>query len=210
MKKQLFILLAGWSLLLFISSCASISGFEEGRSLGEGNGEFIISANVINVPGILNLDDDEEDISEDFSFPNIDLSYKYGVTDKLDVGGRLTSNLNAGVFVKYQLVGDQSSRFALGTGLEAATTLGLLYNVQIPINMSFYPSAGVCFNVAPRGIFQFATGDFSESITYLGGNFGVLFGKRNKFGIDIGYYKVDGDATLLTYGIGGKFRMGGN
>jgi hypothetical protein len=210
LKKQALIILAFWSLTLFISGCASISGFEEGRALGDGNSEIIVSANVINLPGILYSDDDGLEGTDGISFPNIDLSYKYGLSDKADIGGRITSNLNAGVFVKYQLVGDQTSQFAMGTGLELATSLGLLYNVQLPLNMTFYPSPAVAINFAPRGIFQFAVGDFNEPITYIGGNFGLLFGKKNKFGLDVGYYKLNEGATLVTYGLGGKFRLGNN
>jgi len=204
-----FILLAASASLMF-SSCASVSGFEEGRALGEGGREMIVSANYISLPGSLDVldDDDEIGLPSSFGFPNIDISYKQGLTDKLDVGGRITTNLNAGAFVKYQLVGDDMSKFALGTGLEIASTLGILYNMQVPINTTYYVSDAVAINLAPRFIYQFAAGSFDSSITYLGGNFGLLFGRKNKFGLDIGYYNVSAGGNILTVGFGGKFRFG--
>ena len=109
--------------------------------------------------------------------------------------------------MKYQLIGDDMSKFALGTGLEFATSLGLLYNIQLPVNMSYYISDAVSINLSPRYVYQFPTGSFTTSINYLGGNAGMLFGKKNKFGIDVGYYRVDEGASLLTFGIGGKLRF---
>ena len=61
----------------------------------------------------------------------------------------------------------------------------------------------------PGIFFQFATGDLSTNISYLGGNTGLLFGRKHKFGFDLGYYNLtdfDGSGVnLLTIGIGGKF-----
>ncbi len=203
---KIIIYLFGLSSLIvvFFSGCASVSGFEEGRALGENGNEIIASANFINLPEVLNVNTDDFLVT---GFPNIDISYKRGITDKLDLGARLTSNLNAGLFFKYQLLGDDMSQFALGTGMEFGTTLGLLYNIQFPINMSFYTSEKVAFNISPRYIYQIPAGSLNTPLNYLGGNFGVLFGKKNKFGIDIGYFRLGIDATLITVGVGGKFKF---
>ena len=211
MKNSMFTLFYLIAAALLISGCASISGFEEGRSLGKGTSELMVSGNYVSLPGILNVDDDEVDVGlNSLGFPNIDASYKYGVTDKLDVGGRITTNLNLGVFMKYQLIGDDMSKFALGTGLEFATSLGILYNIQIPVNMSYYITDAVSINLSPKYVYQFPAESFSTSINYLGGNAGILFGKKNKFGIDVGYYNVDQSSSLFTFGIGGKFRFNAN
>jgi len=105
MKNFTFLIICLIAASLLITSCASISGFEEGRALGKGTSELMVSGNYISLPGVLNVDDDNGSIGlNSLGFPNIDASYKYGITDKLDLGARLTTNLNLGAFVKYQLM----------------------------------------------------------------------------------------------------------
>lgn len=212
MKEQLNLLLFAIALTFFISSCASLTGFEEGRSIGEGASELTISGNFTRVPDLFDDSDSLttgiDTLSENISFPNIEFTFKKGITDKLEVGGRVSTNLNASTFFKYQVVGDNTSKFALSPGVEFGTVLGLAYNVGVPIYATYYPSDAVAVNIAPRFMYQFITGDESSGVTYLGGNFGLLFGKKNKFGLDLGYYKVDGSQTLVTMGLAGKFRFG--
>jgi hypothetical protein len=113
-------------------------------------------------------------------------------------------------------VGDKSSPFALSPGFEIGTIFGAAYNVGIPVYASYYPSESVTVNVTPRFMYQFITGAESSGASYIGGNFGLMFGKKHKFGLDIGYYNVgsellgsdSGSQTLFTIGIGGKFRFG--
>jgi len=213
--KKLNFLLATAACIFLMSSCASLTGFEEGRTLGEENSEFTVSGNFTRVPDI--FDDEEtgglDTINSTISFPNLEFTYKRGITEKLDIGARVSTNLNASSFVKYQVVGDKSSSFALSPGVEAGTVLGLAYSVGVPVYMTYYPSEGIALNVTPRYMYQFITGDETSGASYLGGNFGLLFGKRHKFGLDVGYYSVGGldgggSQALLTFGIGGKFRFG--
>lgn len=88
-------------LSLFVSGCATMTGFEEGRTLGENNSEFGGSVNLTVAPDLFGNDADIDNIN---SFPNLELGYKYGALDDLDVGIRVNSNLNLGVYTKYQLL----------------------------------------------------------------------------------------------------------
>lgn len=213
MSKQINLLLAAIVCVFFISSCASLTGFEEGRVLGEENSEITVSGNFTRVPDLFEDEFNAEidSLNSAISFPNLELSFKRGITDKLDAGVRVSSNLNGSMFMKYQVVGDRSSSFALSPGFEAGTILGFAYNVGIPIYATYYPVEAVAINLTPRFMYQFITGAETSGASYLGGNFGLLFGKRNKFGIDIGYYKVgigNGSQPLFTVGLGGKFSFG--
>lgn len=193
-----------------MSSCASLTGLEEGKTLGEGNSEMGVSLNFTSVPDLFDDEEIFDTTSVNATFPNIEVNYKYGITDKLDVGGKLSTNFNASAYAKYQVVGDESSTFALSPGLEVGSVAGLAYNVSVPIYASIYPTQNFAINLAPRFMYQFITGDTSEGLTYLGGNVGLLFGSKHKFGLDFGYYKIsqDGSPNLLTIGLGGKFRFG--
>ena len=60
------------------------------------------------------------DEGESIRVPFGQVVYEYGVADKLDAGISISSAFNALINVKYQLIGDQESRFALALnpGLE--------------------------------------------------------------------------------------------
>ncbi len=217
MKNLLYNLILFLILGLLFSSCSSISGFEEGRALGKGNSEIIVSGNWVSLPNDFTTNTgDGDDTPTHFVFPNIDFSYKIGAMEKLDIGGRLNTNLNLSAYVKYQVLGDHISKFALGTGLELSTILGLIYNVHVPINMTYYFNESIALNLAPRGIYQFGLGsidsrpgwfNYDLSTMFLGGNMGLQFGKKIKYGLDLSYYNVGLNQTFLSVGVGAKFRL---
>ncbi len=197
--------------LIFLSSCASIAGFEEGRSNGKGNGTAIASLNYSRTPDLDTEDGDE--IIDLAGAPFLEISGRYGLTEKLDFGVKVNTFLNLGANVKYQLVGDRQSPFALGTGLEFGLFGGInIWNIQVPLYTSFYPSDKLCVYVTPKYIYQTA-GFGNGGANYVGANAGFLFGSRHKFGIDFAYYRVgtaESSAGLLNFGIGGKFLFGDN
>ena len=140
-------------------------------------------------------------------------------SDKLDIGIRINTNLNALLDAKYQVVGDRESEFALavGAGIGAfglfVPSVGL-YNFQVPVYASYHPKEKVSLYLSPRYIGQFGrgAGETSGLANYYGANGGVLFGRKVKFGIDVGYYGVsanDANTSLLQVGIGMKFQFGG-
>lgn len=210
MKSQFLFALLTIITLLSNYSCASLSGLEEGRVLGENGSELIIAGNLTNSPDIFDTDFSSEDIDESIIFPNIELSYKRGISEKLDLGIKTNTTFNTSIFAKYQFVGDEVSTFALSSGITLESILGITYSVGVPIYASYYPDENITINFAPRYTYQSILNS-EGSAGYLGGNFGILFGSRNKFGIDIGYYNVAVEGvsgTLINIGFGGKFRLG--
>lgn len=199
---------------LSLHSCASLTGYQDGRALGEEKTEVGVSLNVSQSPDFF-YDDGEEVLDENFAFPNLELTGRYGVSDKFDVGVKLNTNLNLSITTKYQFLGDRQSKAAMAIGADVGTfgIISSLWNAQLPLYFSLHPSDKFTWYLSPRYIFQFATGDLSTNISYLGGNTGLLFGRKHKFGFDLGYYNLtdfDGSGVnLLTIGVGGKFVFGG-
>ncbi len=210
--STLFSLFAFFSLAIIFSNCASLTGFQTGRTVGEGNGEFMATLNASQSPDfILDYDFDDTTDVENLFFPNIEVSGRYGIAEKFDMGLRVNTNLNVAVDAKYQLLGDQESEVALAIGAGVGTFSAFvgLWNVQVPLYFSLHPNESVDIYLTPRYISQFATGDLSGSLNYLGGNAGVLFGERVKFGLDAGIYNISAtggfDVTsIATFGIGVK------
>jgi hypothetical protein len=217
MKKCLLLLLIGSAALFLLSNCASITGFQDGRTVGEGNGDFYGSFNLSTSP---NFDDWSNDsITVDvptLTFPSLEFGGRYGVAEKVDLTLRLNTNLNLGIGTKFQLIGDRSSPFALALGAEVGSfgiVLGLL-NVQIPLYMSVHPSENFGWYFTPRYIRQFSTfAGVQNGLTYFGANTGFLMGRRNKFGLDLGYYRLGGieqSIPVVQFGLGGRFAFGKN
>ncbi|MFM2393768.1 MAG: hypothetical protein RLZZ546_1750 [Bacteroidota bacterium] len=203
-------------LLIFLfESCASLTGYQDGRALGKNNSEIAVSLNMSQSPDL-----DGDNNGNSFYFPNFELYGKYGITDRLDVGGRLNTNTNFGMYAKYQLIGNRTtSPFALGVGGELGT-FGLIggsfWNAQLPLYTSFHTGKTAIY-FSPRYIYQFGAGsgpDLNEfvSANYFGGNTGLIIGNKNKFCLDFGYYLLSGEDSdkihLLTYGLGYKRLFG--
>ena len=219
MKRALTYTLFFGALTFFLSNCASLTGFQDGKTVGQGNGEFSASLNFSGSPNFGDLDDGVDSIDTEIPtllFPSFEFGGRYGVADRVDLTLRLNTNLNLGLGAKVQVLGDQDSKAALALGAEVGT-FGLvtgLWNVQVPVYFSIHPTPKFAWYASPRYIYQFTSYTGAENgLRYLGGNTGFLFGERNKFGIDLGYYNVGADdANVGTFqiGIGGRFRFGNN
>jgi hypothetical protein len=217
-RKSFFLFgLALWSLAHLLSGCASLTGFQDGRTLGEGNSELMASLNFSQSPNFNKLEDEEDSLFVDVPtllFPSMEAGFAYGVHERVNVQVRMNTNLNLGVGAKVQLLGDRESLTALSVGAEVATFgLGLgLWNVQLPVFFSVHPTEIFSWYLSPRYIYQFSSyANASDGLSYIGGNTGLLFGRRHKFGIDVGYYHLGGfDASLglLQIGVGGRFAIG--
>lgn len=187
-----------------LSSCASITGFEEARTVGEGNHELNPSLNSVY---LINYFGD----SEEFFYPHLDLKYRYGITDKLDLGVRASSSLNIGAFAKFNFWDSEEMKMAAGAGLEFGSTLASSFETHIPLYFSYFPNNNLTFNFSPRFISLDVQGlSRSRSYSYLGANMGMLIGRGNsRLGLDLGFFNsVNGRKSyLITAGIGAKFRI---
>jgi len=218
-KHSTLLLFFGLSaLLLTLSNCASLTGFQDGRTVGGNNGEFSVSLNGSQSPDFNDWEDevDSTDIIPRIFFGTIEFGGRYGISEKVDLTLRLNTNLNLGLGAKFQLVGDRESPVALALGAEIAS-FGLvtgLWNVQVPVYFSVHPQESFAWYLSPRYIYQFESYSGSNfSLSYVGGNTGLLFGERHKFGLDVGYYRIGAEGEsigALQIGLGARFAIGNN
>ncbi len=211
--------------LTVLAGCASVSGFQTGRTVGAESGEIMFSINGTRTPDFNELDEESDSLNVDENFsifaPNIEIGGRYGVSDKVDFGIRANTNLNIFADAKVQLVGNQQSPFAMSAGFGLGmfgfvSTSGGLFNFQIPLYASYHPQENLDLYISPRYIGQWGT-TFSESsglLNYFGANAGFLTGGKAKFGVDIAYYGLSNsntgfDDTLFQIGFGMKFKIGG-
>lgn len=194
--------------LVFLSaSCASITGFQTGKVVGKDNAEAMFSVNASSTPDFA----ENNDCCDIFFFPNVEASFRYGVSHRLDMGIRANTNMNIGVDARYQFLGDQTSRVALAGGLNLGS-FGIfsgLWNIQLPLYMSVHPNEKLDLYFNPRYTWQFSHTDVGNRIDYVGMNAGFLYGSSVKIGVDAGLHNFKSDyhpnrRTILTFGIGGK------
>lgn len=205
-------------LVLSLQSCISYTGFEDGKTLGKGKVEIMPSLSIHQSPSITFFDNEKklEDIPI-IAYPTIGLSLKYGIGIKTDLYVRSASNFGINTGFKHQLIGENNSKFALSTGADVGILMvpGILQddyiipNAQIPIYTSYHPSEKVSLYLTPRYVYQFKSVKDINDYHYLGSNFGVMIGKKHKFGLDLGIYSIQvtnlGRFYILNVGLGAKY-----
>lgn len=217
--KLSFAALAAAAVLSF-NSCATLTGFNTGRTVGKDQGEVALSLNFANVPEFQESEEVNE-VLKQIVIPLVELGGRYGVAENVDIGIRINTALNFLVDTKIQLVGGQDGPFALSTGVGlgafgVVSGAGMLLNFQVPLYTSYHPSETFAIYLSPRYIGQFGT-NFQESsgmLNYFGANTGFETGRKVRFGLDIGYYSLwnqnEGlNSNILQLGIGMKFKFGG-
>ena len=206
MKYLLFVL----SLLLF-SSCAQLSSFQTGKTLGKGTNQITVTATGYGVTG-----EPGSIIEGDLAiFPFIEVMGQFGITDRLDLGLKLSTGGNAQGHAKFQFAGSLESKFAaaLGGGLSYQWADEVrVYRAHVPLYLSYHPGEKDAIYATPRYIYQSVSDDsdayfLGSSLGYsrqLSQNF-TLFLEGN---ISKPFVENDMNETLLyQFGVGGGWRF---
>ena len=193
---------------LLLSACTSFTAYQTGRTLGKGKSEITATLN-----GVLIKDEGGEDFLNVKVVPLAEVQYQIGVAEKLDLGVKLTTETSLTADVKWQFLGDQSSKFAASTGLVIGGT-GInpfAAQAQVPLYLSIHPTEKLAIYLTPRytGLLNqddeiFHAGSFST---------GIIFGNRPKFAFDFSYIDLSGysenesQAALFNFGFGLKIPL---
>lgn len=115
---------------LLIQACSPTIVGQSGRTLGQGGNEFSIHGNVPFRPIY--------GTSEWVPLPEVQVKYQRGLSDGFDIA--IGANSAAGLLLesKFQIVGNQSGKFATSLGLNA--NFGNMVGVMVPLYLSYHPS----------------------------------------------------------------------
>lgn len=195
---------------ILLSGCYSLIGLEDGKTIGKSNIEVEMSYNRYKSPNILYLDTIQEEKTG-----NIESLVKYGLTEKLDVGLRLSILGYAGLYAKYHLIGQNEALFNLAVGIDGniliAPPLSLAfdnYQITLPLYMSFHPKENITIYITPKYSYYSNYSSKSRIVEFKGGNMGLKFGKKVKVGLDFGIFQTilhenrKNNFTTYTFGIG--------
>jgi hypothetical protein len=178
---------------------------QDGRTLKKGTREItpMVSSGKFSskTQNLNNIDETEYDY-----YPNFSVRAKYGINDKFDAGINFDQATNIGITTKYQFLGNQTSRYNSSIGVDFGANITsalfdkLFYYYSIPLYFSYNISNYSIF-VTPRFInnseYVFSTKHSTESVGYkynmsrIVVSYGFLFGKKNKYGIEIGHNSSD-------------------
>ena len=194
---------------ILFSACTSFTGYQTGRTLGKGNSEITTALN-----GVLIKDEGGEDFLNIKVVPLAEVHYQIGLAEKLDIGAKLTTGTSFTADVKWQFIGNQTSKFAASTGFVIGGT-GInpfAAQAQIPLYLSLHPNEKFAVYLTPR-----YTGlkNRDDEIFHAGSiSTGIIFGKRPKFALDFSYIDLSGysddesQAALFNFGLGIKIPLG--
>ena len=209
MKKVLQFLL-----LLSIASCGQLSSFQTGRTLGTGNSS--LGAGVLGY-GVQDPDASGGDLGSTL-VPHAVIMYQRGLSNRFDLGLKISSGYNVQLHGKFQIIGDQESHFAtsLGAGVIYQPTLGVnervfVYRIHIPLYLSYHFDDQEAIYATPRYIHQFVQND--ENSYFVGSSFGYQhrFSDRFAMSMEGSYYLpyTVGESLPRTYiyqfGVGGSW-----
>ena len=137
--------------------------------------------------------------------PFMEIGARYGITDKLDLGAKLTLIGTATVDAKYQFLGDGESKLAgsAGFGLgylsissesNGNTSESKIFDLMVPVYFSVHPADWFAVYASPKYVFRInsynSSNDVSGSSTssWYGVTTGIRLGKRVGFLAEYSYF----------------------
>ncbi len=192
-------------LAILLSSCVSMSTMQTARVTEKGEVGYGFGGGMVNseIP-IGTLD------TLSIGAPFLEASARYGLTDKLDVGAKLTIIGTSSVDAKYQFLGDNKSLIAgsigLGAGYLSITndeTESVIVDLMVPAYFSIHPVDWLSLYCSPKYLYRIngytsngVTG-FSNSHIY-GATAGIRLGKKFAFLAEYSYFGNSQMALPLT------------
>jgi hypothetical protein len=212
MKKsfQRMIRLGAFALAIYmLPSCVSMTSLQTARTMekGEFGGGF--------GGGMVNAEINSGTETFDLKAPFMEASARYGITDKLDAGAKITLIGTSGLDVKYQFLGDKQSLLAgsVGTGfgyLSLSSGSGdnisksVITDINVPVSFSIHPKEWFAFYASPRYTLRLNSYNNtvngvddkgSSNSNWYGITTGIRLGKKVGFLVEYSYYLNDTDGT---------------
>lgn len=108
-----------------LTSCLSLNSHQTGRTLGKDKGVMFVTANV----GTLGSDSYSSEL-DSASVYVFEFGSRFGMSDRIDIGYKINSALQATFSGKYQYTGTKTSLFASSVGIDFGVGL-ICYNGSV-------------------------------------------------------------------------------
>ena len=181
--------------LLFLSSCASMSTMQTARTIAKGEVGFGFGGGMVKSELPLG---DLDTIS--INAPFVEASARYGVTDNLDFGVKITIIGTACVDGKYQFMGTKESKLAgavgIGVGYLSVTSgdwKSKIFDIMSPLYFSYHPATWLAVYCSPK--YTLRLNSYSDNknkgtstSSWYGVTGGMRLGKRVAFLAEYSYF----------------------
>ncbi len=208
MKKIIAFILG----VVLLSGCASMSTMQTARTTNEGEVGYSFGGGYVSTEMPI---EDVDTLS--INAPMLEVGARYGVNDKLDVGGKITIIGTAVADAKYQFLGDKESKVAGSAGfgigylsMESGDTKSNLYDLMVPAYFSYHPAEWLSFYTSPKYVFRLNAYDSgeetgSEASHWYGAGAGMRIGKKTGVFIEYTYFgntEYEDPFSQINAGIG--------
>lgn len=193
---------------IILHSCTQTSLLQDARTEGKGNGSM---AAVLSAYGTTEASDVAAVI------PFLYVQGSYGLAEKIDLQLSLSSGGNVLISPKFQIIGNQTSKFALslnpGFEYQAGSDDGnIIFRTQYGFISSFHPTEKLSIFLEPKMISQYSG---EERFNFPGASLGLKFPLGDRFDLSIGggLFQVrnidDGinNAILYNFGLGARYKF---
>lgn len=200
---------------LALTSCASFSYIQDGKSLGKDNYAFQGNVSSMNKSAYNYLYQENSDEIKEY-IPDVNLAFDLGVSKSTDFGMEINSTLYTGLRLKHQFIGSENSLINASLGFRVGTNILELFiafarlNLQTPLFLSFHPTKNLClytvhsFNHQIVYQFENQTTDFvpnyRSKYSTLSNTLGLIYGNRHQFGVELTSLKYIYSPFILSIG----------
>ena len=189
LKISFFVVLL--AVVFVFSSCITMSTMQTARVTEKGKFATDIGLGLMNAgvsyPGIY--------------IPEIEVGARYGVTDKMDVGAKISTIKAITADAKYQFLGDKKSVFAgsAGLGFEYIYSMSTnFYDLVLPVYFSYHPLDWLSIYGSPKYFLKYANYYDSKNYTnhntishWYGTTGGIRLGRRIAFIAEYSYFRTN-------------------
>ncbi|MBE9467404.1 MAG: hypothetical protein IMY72_03665 [Bacteroidetes bacterium] len=181
--------------VVFLSGCASMSSLQTARTTNKGKLGYGYGAGFVKSELPLEGVD-----TIDIGAPFMEVSARYGITDNLDLGAKITLIGTGVIDAKYQFLGDKESKIAGSAGLglgylsmSSGDTESKMFDIMVPMYFSYHPLSWVAVYVNPRYVLRLNsysndTESGSSNSGWYGVTTGIRLGKRVGFLLEYSYF----------------------
>jgi hypothetical protein len=186
------------ALTVLTTACVNSSTLQTAKTLDPGKQRILVGGGYYASPSV-NADASEatgDDVS--LAMPYMEVGYRRGIVDKIDVGAKVTIPGTAGIDGKYELLrsGDGKAALAAGAGIgylkissgsEGSETSTTLIDAIVPVYASYDLLRSLAVYASPKYVMRYAksTDEMMESSSgmnhLVGGTLGTKIG--NGFGL---------------------------
>ncbi len=186
------------------TACVNSSTLQTAKALDPGHQRVLVGGGFYSSPDI-NADASEASNSDvTLAMPYMELGYRRGIVDKVELGAKVTVPGTAGIDGKYQFL--DAGKLALATGLgvgylkltsgsEGMETSSTIVDATVPLYASYDVAKAFAVYTAPKYVMRFASskdemGESSSGINHLvGATVGTRLGNNWGLFLETSYLK---------------------